>query len=463
MLFFNTSRIMRGVAAQGEIPPERTLLAATVQMAWPSILESFLIAFVGMVDTIMVGSLGAYAIAAVGLTTQPKFIGLAIFISLNVAVSAIVARRRGERDQDSANSIMIQAILLTLALTVVVTALCLIFADEILRFAGSSADTHGPAVSYFRIVMGGMAFNTISMVINAAQRGAGNTRIAMRTNLVSNLINVGLNYLLIGGNLGFPRLGMKGAAVATVVGTACACLMSIRSISHSGGFLYFQDFLHARFDRKVLKSLFSIGSSTFAEQIFMRIGFLVFAAVVARLGTTAFAAHQIGMNLLSLSFSFADGLSVAAVALVGRSLGERRQDLAKIYGSYCQRIGVLFSVGLSALCISNSRTFFLLFTEEEGVAAYAIMIMSAMSVITFLQITQVVYTGCLRAAGDTVYTAFVGFACVTIIRPLAGWALAYPLGFGLAGAWAGIVLDQTARLFLVFLRFHNGKWLYRRL
>ena len=91
---------MRGVEQEGEVPDERTVLKTTLNIAWPSILESFLISLVGMVDTVMVSSLGSYAIAAVGLTTQPKFIALAVFMSLNVAISAIVARRRGEGDRD---------------------------------------------------------------------------------------------------------------------------------------------------------------------------------------------------------------------------------------------------------------------------------------------------------------------------------------------------------------------------
>ena len=158
-----------------------------------------------MIDTIMVSSMGSYAIAAVGLTTQPKFVGLAIFLSLNVAVSAIVARRRGEHDQESANRVLTQAILITLGLTAIVSVVCVALADPIIHLSGSAEDTHEPARNYFIIIMGGMVFNTLSMVINAAQRGAGNTKIAMRTNLISNGVNMVFNYLLIGGNLGFQN------------------------------------------------------------------------------------------------------------------------------------------------------------------------------------------------------------------------------------------------------------------
>ena len=177
----------------GEIPSGKEMLLKTLRIAWPSILESFLVALVGVIDTVMVSSLGSYAIAAVGLTTQPKFICLAIFISMNVAVSAIVARRKGEGDRESANSVLIQALLITLMLAVVVSLLAIVFAEPVLRLAGTAEDTHAPAVAYFRIISGGMIFNVVSMVINAAQRGAGNTKIAMRTNIVSNSVNIVCN------------------------------------------------------------------------------------------------------------------------------------------------------------------------------------------------------------------------------------------------------------------------------
>ena len=458
MHILRIEKVLHGEAPAGEIPAVRSLFVETVQMAWPSVIESFLVALVGLVDMVMVGTLGSYAIAAVGLTTQPKFIGLAFFLSLNVAISAIVARRRGENDRENANRVLVQAVLIVLMATVVISTICVLFADPIIAFAGSAPDTHDDAVGYFRIIMGGMVFNTISLVINAAQRGAGNTRIAMRTNLVSNGVNIIFNYLLIGGNLGFPRLGVRGAAVATVIGTVCACAMSIRSVSHHDQFLYFHGLFHARFDRQTIKSIASIGSSTLAEQIFIRAGFLVYVIIVARLGTAAFAAHNIGIQILTLSFSVGDGLSVAGVALTGRSLGQGRRDLARIYGAVCQRIAVFFSCIVSVFFITLGRPLFRMFTSDQGVLVYSEILMIFCSIITFLQITAVVYSGCLRGAGDTVYTAFSSFISITIVRPLCGWVFCYPLGLGLTGAWLGLVCDQLVRFVLALIRFKSGKW-----
>ncbi len=459
MHFVNPSKILKTTGAMGEIPSEQQILRRTLQIAWPSIVESFLVSLVGMIDTVMVSSLGSYAIAAVGLTTQPKFIGLAIFISLNVAVSAIVARRKGEGEQESANRVLTQSIIITLLLTIVVSIICVIFADPIIHLSGSAEDTHEAARNYFIIIMGGMVFNTLSMVINAAQRGAGNTKIAMRTNLVSNAVNMFFNYLLIGGNWGFPKLGIEGAAIATVIGTVVACIMSIRSLFHADRFLSVWHMRRKiRFDRQTMGAIANIGSSTLAEQIFLRIGFLTYAILVANLGTTAFAAHQIGMNMMSISFSFGDGLSVAAVTLVGQSLGEKRQDMAKIYGSVCQRLGIVFAGILCLFFLLGGRWIFSWFSTETAILDYGQMIMSILSVVIFLQISQVVYSGCLRGAGDTRYTALVSLISVTFIRPGAGWLFCYPLALGLFGAWIGLAFDQMMRFILTRIRFQQGKW-----
>ena len=140
------------------------------QMAWPAVMESFFIALAGMVDSLMVSSIGAYAVAAVGLTTQPKFIGLCIFIAMNVSVSALVARRRGEKDRIGANQVLLMALIFTVVVGILISIAAVVFAEPIIRFCGANEDTQESAVLYFRIIMGGMIFNIISMAINASQR-----------------------------------------------------------------------------------------------------------------------------------------------------------------------------------------------------------------------------------------------------------------------------------------------------
>jgi len=460
-ILFSKKSMLGSIPERGEVPPMGFLVRHTMKMAWPAIVEQFLVSLVSFIDTVMVSGLGAYAIAAVGLCGQPKFVTLVPFFALNVALSALVARRKGQGNRDSANKILQFSLVFAACLVIVISTLGVKFADQFLRFAGSQPDTHPYAVEYFRIVVGGMAFNVFSLVINAAQRGAGNTMIAMRTNITSNAINLILNYCLIEGHFGFPALGVKGDAIATVTGTVVALFMSVASILHKDGFLYL--FSGAKGQRRIdkfsLQSMWKVGSASLMEQMFLRVGFMVYAIIVAHLGTVAFAAHQVGMNVISLSFSLGNGLSIAAVSLVGQSLGEKRPDMARIYGRICQRVGMMFSLTLAVFFITLGRDIFKLFSNDPVILDYGTSIMRVIAVIVVLQISQVIFSGCLRGAGDTKAVALISLVSVTFIRPFCGWLFVYPLQAGLLGAWLGILADQFMRFILTFTRYHSGKWL----
>ena len=456
--FFEPSKLIGKFEAQGELPTKEYIVKRTIGIAWPAVVESFLVALVSFIDNIMVSGLGTYAIAAVGLTTQPKFLAFAFFISLNVATSALVARRKGEDDQDAANRTLKQVLVIMAVMLVVVTSVFVAFTEPLLRLVGAQEDTIGPASDYFRIVMGFGFFQIISMTINAAQRGVGNTKIAMRTNAISNGVNIIFNYLLIHGNFGFPALGVKGAAIATVIGSVFAFLISVASICHPDGYLYIFHEKGIKFDKKTLRSVVDISSSTMAEQLFMRIGFLVFTMIVARLGTTAYAAHQIGMNCMQLSFAFGDGFNVAAVSLIGMSLGANRKDLAAMYGSACQRFGMTFSAIMFVFFFLFGETLFSFFSTDPEIIYLGGVITKILAIRVFLQIRQVITAGCLKGAGDTKFVAMVAFISVTIVRPLGAWLFCYPLGWGLIGAWAGTLIDQCVRCVLNSMRFKTGKW-----
>lgn len=436
-------------------------IKTTMSMAWPAIVESFFAAFAGLVDSFMVSSLGSGAVAAVGLTTQPKFIGLSLFFAVNVAVSALVARRRGEKKQKEANRLLLTSLLFIVAAAIVLSILFVAAADPIIRLCGSTGDTHDGAVTYFRIIMGGMIFNCIQMGINSAQRGAGNTRITMVTNVTSNTVNIILNYLLIEGHLGFPALGIAGAALATVLGTVVSCIMSILSLLRRDGFISLPYILRNRVapTLSALASLVRVGYSVFFEQLLMRVGFMLTAVMAAHQGTDAMAAHQVGMNIMGLSFSFGDGLQSTAVALIGRSLGENNEELAKKYGSTCKMLGFSIAAVLAVVYFFGARRLFhLFFPTEEHIVAIGVKIMHVIILVVVFQICQVIYMGCLRGAGDTLYTAIASTVSVTLVRTAVSYFCGYALGMGIVGIWLGVLGDQVSRYLFASVRFRQGKW-----
>ena len=408
----------------------------------------------------MVSSLGTSAVSAVGLTTQPKFIGLTTFFSISVAVSAIVARRYGEKNKKSANETLLTALFVSVILCILISALFLRYSDPIIRWSGSNVDTHQDAKEYLDIIMGFSIFSIISIMINSAQRGSGNTKIAFTTNFASNLVNIIFNYLLIGGNFGFPALGVKGAAIATVLGTVVGMIMSIRSLFVKSSYVRIDYIIKNKIKPtfETAKSIASFGINMFLEMIAMRVGFLATSLIAARLGTDAFAAHNVGMQILSIGFAFADGMQVAAVALAGSSLGAGRKEDAKLYGTICQRIGFGISITLSIVLLLFGKDIFKLFFEDEAVLEYGILISRFVTVIVMAQISQIIYAGCLRAGGDVKYTLFASLISVTLIRTIVTYVLTIPLGMGLMGIWIGVLSDQASRYLFMSTRFKKGKW-----
>ena len=267
-----------------------------------------------------------------------------------------------------------------------------------------------------------------------------------------------IHYLLIEGRFGFPALGVSGAAVATVLGTVVAACISLTSVCRSGNFLKLTGYCGNLLQSEDLRALARLSRGIFTEQICKRMGLWMYAMLVARLGTENFAAHQISTNLLTLCFSIGDGLSIAAVSLIGQSLGAQQPKRAREYLTIIQRIGLACSALFSLLFFSCGQRIFSFFTNDPIIMAKGIVLLRFVAVIVFLQITQVIYFGCLRGAGDARYIAMVTFLCIAVLRPSLGALLCYGLGGGLYGAWTALVCEQICRLLLSWRRVKTGNW-----
>lgn len=456
--FFSIDYMLKKDEILGSLPTTREVYKNSFNMSWPCAFEAVLVSLVGSIDIMMVGGLGAEAIAAVGLTNQPKFVLLAMIFSLNVGVTAIVARRKGAEDFKGANSCLKQSIILSFIISLIMAISGYIFANEIMLFAGAGEDVINDSVAYYKILMVSIVFTSLSLTINAAQRGVGNTKISMRTNVVANIVNLIFNYFLINGVWIFPRLEVRGAAIATTLGSIVGFLMSVFSVYYNTRILDLRGKGNWKFDKATMKAFLSISGSSVGEQVFMRIGFFSFAIIVAALGTIAFATHQICMNVINLSFCFGDGLSAAAASLVGQNLGAKRPDKAKIYGKTGQRMAFIVSTVLFFVFILARKQIIMLFNSEEHIVSLGGMIMIIIAFTTHAQTSQTVYNGCLRGAGDTKFVALISFISIALIRPGLAWILCFPANLGLKGAWIALFADQTMRYILGKKRFDSGKW-----
>lgn len=457
--FFNVKYLIPKEYQEQELPTTKEIYQKTIRVAWPSTMEAILISLISMVDMMMVGGLGTEAVAAVGITTQPKFMIMLFVLALNTATTVIVARRKGANDQASANLALKNALILSVSLSFVSVFFGYIYAKEILVFSGASLDYLDLALTYYQVILIGTFFYLISLTISAAQRGTGNTKISMTINLSANIVNVIFNYLLINGIWIFPRWGILGAAVATAMGNFVALILALRSLLEKDGFLNIIKFPVWKLDWATVDSLYTIASSSFLEQVFVRIGFIMYSKAVAGLGTIQFATHYIVMQMMHLSFSVGEGLSIATSSLVGQSLGAKRKDLAIVYGKSAQRLGLVLAL-LTSVMITLTRTHFMqLFSQDLTIIQLGSNILIILSIIVFFQILQVITLGSLRGAGDVKFAAKLSLISVTILRPSLTYIMAYTFGLGIYGAWLSVVVDQLIRYFFSRYRFHQAAWL----
>ncbi|MCL1861995.1 MAG: MATE family efflux transporter, partial [Defluviitaleaceae bacterium] len=428
----------------------------------PAVVEMVSMSLMGMIDTVMVGRLDAYgvAVAAVGLTIQPRMIFLAAFFALNISVTAIIARNKGAGDMAAVRSCLKTALVINLMLGVLVTIISVSLARPVMMISGAQADTIAPATSYFRISSFALLMQVMTMTICAAQRAFGNTKITMKVNIVAKVLSVILNFLLIEGRFGFPRLEVEGAAWSTVIAASVAFCLATYTILHRNSPLYINLKAKPRnFDIVMLRNIGKLTSGSIVEQIGLRAGFFLYALVVANLGTEEFAAHLIVMQLMALSFTFADGIGIATTSLVGQNLGKKRPDLSTMYGKIGLRLAVFCAACLSVICVIIRFWFPMMFTTYDGIIETAAGLILMLAVIMPFQTAQVVMGGSLRGAGDTRFVAVTMILTVGILRPAMGFLLTYPLGFGLVGAWFAVLLDQIARLAMLLTRFVRGKWI----
>ncbi|MDR3084751.1 MAG: MATE family efflux transporter [Christensenellaceae bacterium] len=453
---------MRGRSFDIEVESTAKRRSLIIGLTWPALAENILASLVSIVDNIMVAGLGSYAINAVGLVVQPRFIMMAAFMALGVGSTALVARFRGARDPKSANAVLNQSMLITLAFTAVLCVVMLLFGESILRFLSTgslSEKTLEEAWAYFKIQIYGFPTLSLTFAINASLRGAGNTRASFYSNTAANLVNVFFNYCMIGGNLGFPAWGVTGASVATVIGQTVALGMAAYFVARGKNFVFFDFKTLFHIDWSMIKRILNIGLPALVEQVIMRAGMLLFVMIVTSLGDAAYTAHMVAMNIQQLSFTTGMAFGTAATTLVGQCLGRNRPDLAKIYVRMTQRMGLVVSVLVALLLFFGGRPIVGLYTNEAGIIALSVLMLQIIAVANPISNARFIYISALRGAGDSRFAAVITFVGVLLVRPLISAALVfYPLQIGLAGVWIALVSDGIICYILSLMRYRKGDW-----
>lgn len=430
-----------------------------VQIAWPSFVELMLTQLVSMVDMMMVGGLGPWALSAVGLTNQPKFLLMTMFIAMNVGATALVARAKGAGDQEKANRVVRQALMLNFVFGLTASVLGFIFARPMVVFmGGQEQQVIDGATAYLKIQMIGFTFMALTSTITAVLRGVGDSRTAMIYNLIANLTNCFLNWVLIYGHLGAPALGVAGASWATIIGQGVAFVIASFVILRGRGYLRLELSKGFMPDFHLIREFMAIGIPSMIEQLIMRVGMVIYAKTVASLGTVAYATHNVCMNIQAFSFMNGQAFAVSATSLVGQSLGKKRPDMAGAYSSRTQKLGMAVSMFLVVLFIFGGRWLMGLYSEDAEVIEKGTTILRMVALLQPLQSSQFIFAGALRGAGDTRSTAIITFITVLLVRPITAIVCIKVFHMGLIGAWVAMVCDQFLRSLLVGIRYYSGKW-----
>jgi len=435
------------------------LIKDVLLLSVPALVELGLTQLTSMVDLMMVGGLGTWALSAVGLATHPRLLLMMTITSLNYGTTALIARYKGAGMHERANRVLHQAILITIILSVFSSVVGYIFAEDMIRLMGAtSAEALEGGTVYLRIQMIGFLAMGITATITAVLRAAGDSHTAMMYNTLANLVNIVFNYLLIYGNFGFPELGVAGASWATVLGQCAAFLTACGVLLKKKGYLEFHFWKLFVRGNSETGNIFHVGMPAALEQLAMRIGVIIFSIIIASLGEADYATHQACMNVLTMSYMIGQAFAVSSTTMVGQSLGKRRSDMAVFYCRASCLVGVFASGILAFFMFCFGREIMSLYSSDLQIIQNGTYIMKLVALIQPFQGIQFILAGGLRGAGDTKSTATVSVLTIFLLRPILAAILVFGFHMGLEGAWYAYMADQIVRSLLVYWRYMLGRW-----
>ena len=435
-----------------------SIRGAIVLLAVPMILELSLESVFAVVDMFFVGKLGANAIATVGLTESAITIVYSIAIGLSTAATAVVARRIGEKDPDGAAHAGMQSLLIALITTVVISIIGIIFAADILRLMGASAEVVKEGAVFTRIMLGGSLAIILLFLINGIFRGAGDAAMAMKSLWIASLLNIVLCPLLIYGYGPFPELGLKGAAIATVIGRSAGVLYQCYHLFKGNGTIKVKRW-HFKWDPPVIKTLVQVAWPATLQFVIQSGSWIVLAALVAHTGgTDASAGYQVAIRNVVFFILPAWGLSNAAATLVGQNLGAKQPERAEQSVLLTMKYNAIFMAGVMLLFLLFASPIISIFTKDPEVHRFGVLSLQIIgSGYIFYGIGMVMIQS-LNGAGDTKTPTWINFIGFWLFQIPLGYLLAKTFGLGPLGAFIAIPVAESAIALAAWYYFKKGKW-----
>ena len=434
-----------------------SLNRAIFLLAVPMVLEMVLESLFAVVVVFWVARLGADAVATVGLTESLLMLVFSVAMGLSLSTTAMVARRIGEKDPQDAAVAAVQAILIGLTVSLAIGVPCLFFAPRLLRLMGASEQIVAIGASYTRIALGGSGVVLMLFLNNAIFRGAGDAAIAMRLLWVSNIINLALDPCLIFGLGPFPRLGVTGAAVATLTGRSIGLTYQFyRLLKGTERIRILRQ--QIRVNWSVLAKLMRVSLTGIMQFAIAHTSWIVLVRIVSGFGAAALAGYTIAIRIVIFVIMPSWGLSNAAATLVGQNLGAKQQERAEasVWRTGLYNMLFLGAVGVGFVLFADPLV--ALFTADDTVRRLAASCLRIVSYGNIGYAYGMVMLQAFNGAGDTITPTKVyifGFWLFEI--PLA-YCLALRTGLHVDGVYWSIVIAEAAIAVAGVLLFRRGKW-----
>ena len=434
---------------------------AIILLAVPMVLEMLMESLFAVADIFWLGHVSPSAVATVGLTESMLTVAYTAAMGLSIGVSAMVARRIGEKNPAGAAEVAVQGIALGVITAAIIGVAGVLLGPTLLRLMGASAEVIASGQTYTRIMLGGNVVILMLFLINAIFRGAGDAAIAMRVLWLANWINILLGPLLIFGVGPFPKLGLTGAAIATTIGRGTGVLYQLYRLWRRDGRIVIHR-EQVELKPAVMSTLLRLsGTGTF--QVFVGMAsWIGLTRINASFGTEALAGYQIAIRIIIFALLPSWGLANAAATMVGQALGAGKPERGEqaVWRAAFYNLVFLGAAGLVFIAFANPIAN--LFTDDPTVASIAAQCLRIISYGYVFYAYGMVLTNSFNGAGDTWTPTWLNLFCFWLWEIPLAWLLARRFNLGPQGvAWAVTIAFSTLAVASAVL-FRHGRWKEKR-
>jgi len=430
---------------------------AILLLSIPMILEMAMESVFAVVDVYFVSSLGASAVATVGLTESVMTLMYAIAMGLSMGSTALVARRIGEKNRSGAADAAVQSILVGFAASIPFAFAGIFFSRDLLGLMGADSWVLEHGYRYMAWMLGGNAVIMLIFVINAIFRGAGDAAMAMRVLWLANGINLVLDPALIFGLGPFPELGIEGAAVATTIGRGTAVLVQLwvllRGAKHIRVLIS-----QIRVDLEVMWKLIRTSLGGIGQMMIATSSWIGLVRIMSEFGSEALAGYTIAVRIFIFTLLPSWGLSNAAATLVGQNLGAKQPERAERSVWITGFANMIFLAIVSVIYIIFNEDLVRIFTSEPAVVAAGAECLRTVSYGYVIFAWGMVMPQAFNGAGDTMTPTKINFFSFWLLEIPLAYLLAMHLGANESGVYWSIVVGESVAGLLGIWLFRKGKW-----